>query len=209
MGGHSCSSSCLIWGADNGSGSSAGSREGRAGCGGSEQGSGPPCGGRDRSRGMGPAGVVGACLQTVCILGGHRVAVEGMVTRSPAMRDGSVQSGEAGAGAEGKDQSHRRSPREQLQLSVGGRRWGRNGGGIKHGKGGSAPEGSGVNQANGTQFTTPFSPPHPALPPEGNLELLGEQVWAIKGSKDHWSECLLPQRLPKLRELSGLMAWYR
>lgn len=25
-GGHSCSSSCLIWGADNGSGSSAGSR---------------------------------------------------------------------------------------------------------------------------------------------------------------------------------------
>lgn len=89
---------------------------------------------------MGPAGVAGACLQTVCILGGHRVAVEGMVKRSPAMRDSSMQSGEAGARAEGKDQCHRLSPREQLQLSVGGRRRGRNGGVTKHGKGeGSAP----------------------------------------------------------------------
>lgn len=59
---------------------------------------------------LGQLGVAGACLQTVCLSGGHRVAVEGMVKRSLAMRDASVQSGEAGAGAEGKDQSHRLSP---------------------------------------------------------------------------------------------------
>lgn len=48
------------------------------------------------------------------------------------MKDGSVQSGETGAGAGGKGQSHRLSPREQLHLSVGGRRRGGNGVIIKH-----------------------------------------------------------------------------
>lgn len=81
---------------------------------------------------LGQLGVAGARLQTVCISGGRRVAAEGMVKRSLAMKDGKVQSGEAGAGAEGKDQSHRLSPREQLPWSVGGRRRGRNGGVIKH-----------------------------------------------------------------------------
>lgn len=85
------------------------------------------------------------------------------------MRDGSVQSSEAGAGAEGKDQGHRWSP-----LVVGGRRRGREEGVIRHvEKGKVLLEGSRINQANGAQFMVPSSPPHPALHPEGNVEPLG------------------------------------
>ena len=54
-----------------------------------------------------------------------------MWKRALAIRDGSVQSSAAAAGAEGKDQSHRLSPREQLRWSVGGRR-GRDGGVTRH-----------------------------------------------------------------------------
>lgn len=80
-------------------------------------GSGPQCGGRSRSRALGQLGVAGARLQTACISGGCRVAAEGMVKRLLTIKDGSVQSGEAGAGAKGKDQSHRLSPKDLLPLS--------------------------------------------------------------------------------------------
>lgn len=101
--------------------------------------------------------------------------------RSVAMRDGSLQSSETGAGAEGKDPGHRLSPREQPHLDVGGRIRGREGGVIRHRKGEGSAGGQWCRSSRWYSLHHPLIPSPPSSRPRGQHGATGRVSLGHKG----------------------------